>query len=106
MTKKLPASRFPEPADVYFCDKCGRDESRYLHQGQAHVRQRRFTIGSPSYQVGEKINEIVGECNLVTQGSCVSSMYAILIAGRKVVQYPPIGTTLGISIVSIIESIL
>ena len=34
-----PASQFPEPADVYVCDKCGRDLTAYLHLGRAHVRQ-------------------------------------------------------------------
>lgn len=36
---KRPASEFPEAADVYFCDKCGRDISVHLHRGRAHVRQ-------------------------------------------------------------------
>ena len=31
------ASRFPEPADVYVCDKCGRDITEHLHRGQPHV---------------------------------------------------------------------
>ena len=39
MKEKLPTSRFPEAADVYFCDECGRDVTRYLYRGQAHVRQ-------------------------------------------------------------------
>src|SRR5579864_5726835 len=39
MAEKIPASRFPEAADAYFCDKCGRDLTRHLHRGQAHVRQ-------------------------------------------------------------------
>jgi len=34
-----PASEFPEPADVYVCDKCGRDLTAHLHRGRAHVRQ-------------------------------------------------------------------
>src|SRR5260370_11662368 len=34
-----PGSEFPEAADVYVCDKCGRDITRYLHRGRAHVRQ-------------------------------------------------------------------
>jgi len=38
MTERLPASRFPESADVYFCDKCGRDVTRHLYRGRAHVR--------------------------------------------------------------------
>jgi hypothetical protein len=38
-TKQLCASAFPEPADVYLCDKCGRDVTVHLHRGRAHVRQ-------------------------------------------------------------------
>jgi len=34
---QLPASRFPEPADVYVCDKCGTDVTEHLHRGLAHV---------------------------------------------------------------------
>ena len=37
--KQLHASEFPEPADVYVCDKCGRDITSHLHRGRAHVRQ-------------------------------------------------------------------
>lgn len=33
----IPASRFPEPADVYVCDKCGRDITEHLHRKQPHV---------------------------------------------------------------------
>jgi hypothetical protein len=36
---KRPASQFPEPADVYFCDQCRRDITTHLHRGRAHVRQ-------------------------------------------------------------------
>ncbi len=35
--KQLPASKFPEPADVYLCDKCGTDLTQHLHRGRAHV---------------------------------------------------------------------
>jgi len=35
--KQLPASRFPERADVYLCDKCGTDITRLLHPGRAHA---------------------------------------------------------------------
>jgi hypothetical protein len=49
MTEKIAASRFPEAADVYFCDKCGRDVTRHLHRGQAHVRQ---PIGPMRYTCG------------------------------------------------------
>lgn len=38
-TKQLRASEFPEPADIYVCDKCGRDITAYLHAGRAHVQQ-------------------------------------------------------------------
>jgi hypothetical protein len=34
---QLPASRFPEPAGVYVCDKCGEDITAYLHRGQPHA---------------------------------------------------------------------
>src|SRR4030095_782821 len=34
---KLPASSFPERADVYICDKCGREVTRHLRRGHAHV---------------------------------------------------------------------
>jgi hypothetical protein len=36
---KRPASQFPEPADMYFCDQCRRDITSHLHRGRAHVRQ-------------------------------------------------------------------
>ena len=39
MTETLPASRFPEAADVYSCDSCGRDITEHLHRGRAHVCQ-------------------------------------------------------------------
>lgn len=35
--RQLPASQFPEPADSYVCDKCGRDISAHLYRGRAHV---------------------------------------------------------------------
>ena len=49
----LPASVFPAPADVYVCDKCGRDVTKYLHRGHAHVWQ---PMGPNRYhcQCGEK----------------------------------------------------
>jgi hypothetical protein len=34
---KLPASAFPQRADVYVCDKCGRDITKYFQPGRAHV---------------------------------------------------------------------
>src|SRR6266852_6121306 len=37
-TKQLRASQFPEPADVYVCDKCGRDITVHLYSGRAHVQ--------------------------------------------------------------------
>lgn len=37
-TKQLRASEFPEPADVYVCDKCGRDITGHLNRGRAHVQ--------------------------------------------------------------------
>jgi hypothetical protein len=33
---RLPASSFPEAAEVYFCDKCGRDLTKHLHRGHRH----------------------------------------------------------------------
>ena len=36
-TKQLRASEFPEPADVYVCDRCGREITAHLRRGQAHV---------------------------------------------------------------------
>lgn len=52
-TKQLPASQFPEPADVYICDSCGRDITAYLHLGRAHVRR---PLGPARYvcRCGEK----------------------------------------------------
>ena len=38
-TKQLRASEFPEPADVYVCDRCGRDITTHLHRGRAHVQR-------------------------------------------------------------------
>ena len=34
--KQVPASKFPEPADVYICDRCGRDITAHLHPPQSH----------------------------------------------------------------------
>jgi hypothetical protein len=34
---KLPASAFPNRADAYMCDKCGRDITKYFRPGRAHV---------------------------------------------------------------------
>jgi hypothetical protein len=36
---RLPASRFPDPAEVYFCDNCGRDLTKNLHQDRTPVWQ-------------------------------------------------------------------
>ncbi len=36
---RLPASRFPEPAEVYFCDDCGKDATKNLHHDRAPVWQ-------------------------------------------------------------------
>jgi hypothetical protein len=49
----LPASEFPERAERYVCDKCGRDITSYLHPGGAHVSQ---VIGPVRYicRCGEK----------------------------------------------------
>ena len=33
---RRPASQFPERADVYFCDYCGRDITRHLHRPRTH----------------------------------------------------------------------
>jgi len=32
---QLPASAFPEPAEVYICDNCGRDITRHLPRQQS-----------------------------------------------------------------------
>ena len=50
---QLPASAFPNPADAYVCDKCGRDVTINLHRGQAHVWR---PMGPERYQCrcGEK----------------------------------------------------
>lgn len=37
--RKLLASQFHAPADEYICDRCGRDITKCLYRGQAHVRQ-------------------------------------------------------------------
>jgi hypothetical protein len=34
---ELPASRFPERADHYTCDACGRDVTRKIHRVRGHV---------------------------------------------------------------------
>jgi hypothetical protein len=49
----LPASAFPTSADVYVCGKCGRDLTKHLHRGQAHVWK---PMGPNRYQCrcGEK----------------------------------------------------
>jgi hypothetical protein len=46
MTERLPASRFPDDAGVYFCDGCERDITRHLRRERAHVRQ---SIGPMRY---------------------------------------------------------
>ena len=55
--KVLPATRYPEQADEYECDKCGRLITRYLHKGRAHVerpigRERYFCRCGQSYLSG------------------------------------------------------
>jgi len=37
--QKVPASQFPEPADTYVCDRCGRDITKYFYRGHAHAQQ-------------------------------------------------------------------
>jgi len=50
---KLPASEFPDKADVYVCDKCGRDITERLQRGAGHTA---WQIGTERYrcQCGEK----------------------------------------------------
>jgi hypothetical protein len=36
---QLPASRFPDPADLYFCDNCGEDLTKGLYRDQAPLWQ-------------------------------------------------------------------
>ena len=45
---QLPASKLSLPlrADVYVCDKCGRDVTKHLHRGRAHVTP---PLGPPRY---------------------------------------------------------
>jgi hypothetical protein len=43
----LPASRFPEQADEYECDKCGRLITKHLNCGRAHVE---MPIGRERYR--------------------------------------------------------
>jgi len=43
----LPASRFPEHADEYECDKCGRLVTKHLNCGRAHVEK---PIGRERYR--------------------------------------------------------
>jgi hypothetical protein len=38
-TSQLPASRFPAPAELYFCDNCGRDLTKKLYHDRAPVWQ-------------------------------------------------------------------
>jgi hypothetical protein len=45
--KQLPASRFPERADAYYCDECLMDITEHLHPGRAHVRR---DIGKTRYK--------------------------------------------------------
>jgi hypothetical protein len=40
------ASAFPEPATTYVCDTCGRDVTKHLQAGRAHVQT---PIGPPRY---------------------------------------------------------
>jgi hypothetical protein len=46
---KLPASAFPSRADVYECDKCGRDVTKHFRVGRAHVWK---PMGPERYQCG------------------------------------------------------
>lgn len=36
---RLPASEFPEPSNAYFCVKCGKDITKYLHRIPGHARR-------------------------------------------------------------------
>lgn len=42
----LPASRFPERAEVYLCDKCGEDITRHFYVRHGHGGT---PIGSPTF---------------------------------------------------------
>ena len=46
---QLPASRFPEWADLYICDVCGRDVKASIHRVRGHagpsIGPERFTCG-------------------------------------------------------------
>jgi hypothetical protein len=37
LNSTIPASRFPEPADVYVCDRCGKDITEHLHRRRPNV---------------------------------------------------------------------
>jgi hypothetical protein len=59
---QLPASAFPERADIYICDQCQRDLTEHFIPGQAHVMQplgperytcecgRRYLTGAVEWQ--------------------------------------------------------
>ena len=44
--QQRPASEFPRHADVYLCDQCRRDITKYLHRVEAHAWQ---AIGPEQY---------------------------------------------------------
>ena len=43
----LPASAFPERANIYVCDKCGRDITKHFRRHQSHVWE---PMGPERYQ--------------------------------------------------------
>jgi hypothetical protein len=45
--QQRPASEFPRHADVYLCDQCQRDITKYLHPAKAHSWQ---ALGSERYR--------------------------------------------------------
>jgi hypothetical protein len=55
----LPASAFPNRADVYVCDKCGRDITKHLRPGQSHTwapmgRERYLCLCGQKYLTGAR----------------------------------------------------
>jgi hypothetical protein len=77
--KKLPASAFPERADEYFCDDCGRDVTKHLHFPHSHAMA---PIGAERYecQCGKKW--LTGACEWIhfgnrEQGGMISGAFVV-----------------------------
>ena len=62
----LPPSAFPEKADVYVCDKCGRDITKHFRPGRAHVwapmgRERYQCLCGQKYLTGAREWDHLGD---------------------------------------------